>query len=239
MKIAICDDILPERELIKNCIQTHAANIVRDSEIELYEPVDMQELVVAGNFDCDIAIIDLKYENVDFDGIALAKKINEMSQKCKIIYITHILEFAPEVYETDHCYFVMKNNMDIMLPRALAKAILLVQSSVQNQPIEISSNGAHEYINQDNIIYIEKLDRKTYIHTDNQVYEVYMSLSALLRKLSSEMVRCHSSFIVNIACVTGLNREMLTMYDGTEIPIGKTFREQIKSEFLKYWTIRG
>lgn len=239
MKIAICDDIVSERELIKACLQNNASNIIENSEIDLYTPSDLDAMVSTKQMDFDIVILDIQFENTDFDGIALAKKINTIRQECKIIYLTHLLEFAPMVYETEHCYFVMKDNMDSMLPQAITKAISLLKHAAATQSIEISANGSHSYIKQSDILYIEKLDRKTYIHTKNETYETYISLSSILRKLNRDMVRCHSSFIVNIACISRLNRETLILSNNTEIPIGKTFREQMKSAYLKYWTLRG
>lgn len=241
MKISICDDIKEEREQIKKCLEknTKITYITQNASIELYSPTQLNNLIQSGKLDCDIVIMDIEFENVEFDGIFLAKKINEFYPDCKIIYLSHILEFAPNVYETNHCYFVMKNNMETMIPRAVSKAVDLIKMNSEKRLLELSVDGSKKYIKQADIIYIEKLDRKTYIHTANETYDIYMSLSSIMYKLNNEMVRCHSSFIINLSNISNLSREFLTLSNGTEIPIGKTYRDKVKEEYLKYWTLRS
>lgn len=238
MRIVICDDERKEMKHAQMCIEAQNEILPADTQIEMYSPIELKEMVQDGNLMCDIAILDIEFQGVAFDGIELATKINENYPECKIIYLTHILEFAPNVYETDHCYFVMKNNMEVMLPLAVKKAVALIKSRESHVQIELVVNGSKQYIKQNDILYIEKLNRKTYIHTENETYETYTALSSLLHKMNEEMVRCHSSFIVNLSYVSRLEREKIALSDGSEIPIGKTYRERVKAEYLKYWTIR-
>lgn len=237
MKIGICDDELDVRIKAKQILEDTMFSSEEDV-IELMTPEDVSIDLENKMFDCDLLILDIEFLHSSFNGIDLAKIINEASPDCQIIYLTHILEFAPEVYETKHCYFVMKNNMEVMLPRAMKKAKGIYGKVQKRKHICVVCDGVKEYFAQKDILYLEKIQRKIYIHTKQKNYESYQSLSSVLRQMDDEMVRCHGSFIVNIQYIANLGSTEIVMEDGTSIPIGKTYREQTKHQYLRYWMER-
>lgn len=48
------------------------------------------------------------------------------------------------------------------------------------------------------IIFIEKRDRKSIIHTINKQYESYESLTSLCQQLDKRFLECHRSYIINM-----------------------------------------
>ncbi|EOC99585.1 LytR/AlgR family response regulator transcription factor [Caldisalinibacter kiritimatiensis] len=55
------------------------------------------------------------------------------------------------------------------------------------------------FIDFDKIIFIEKLQNKTIIHTKNNEIEIHSSLNSVYDKLDKEIfIRTHRSYIVNI-----------------------------------------
>lgn len=254
MIIAICDDEQRECERIKEYVLAYSTTKKLDVQIHIYTPKELENHIFqiekiykeddkhfGADFDGmpDIVIMDIEFTDVDFDGIALAKKINAISRNTQIIYLTHILEFAPEVYDTEHCYFVMKRNMDVMLSRALDKARAIYDSIKRRRPLEIMSEGHKIYISQDDICYIEKRQRQTIVHTISSEYSCYDSITALVKKLPENVIRCHGGYLVNLSHVTYLGGEKITLdVSEIDIPIGKTYKEQTKQAYLKYWMKR-
>jgi DNA-binding LytR/AlgR family response regulator len=120
----------------------------------------------------------------------------------------------------------------------MKKAKRLYQKSEEDTRIEIVSDGHKTYISQAQILYIEKEQRMIHIYTSQKVYDSYQSLAAVEKQTDEDMVRCHGSFMINLKHVSGLETENITMQDGREVPVGKTYREQVKKEYLRYWTER-
>lgn len=256
MTIGIIDDERSECERIKLFVEGLCELKDFDPKVLVYTPDEFRKVITyiesnsmtplekGGNSGkqadaLDIVIMDIEFKGRDFDGIYLANRLNKVCRSCQIIYLTHILEFAPEVYDTDHCYFVMKNNMDIMLQRAIVKAVHIYTDIVSRKPLEIMSGGHVVYIPQEDIRYIEKEQRRTIIRTGVKSYPCYESISALSKKLSNNMVRCHGGYLVNLSHVTYLGSEKLVMdIPDMEIPVGKTYREQAKQAYLRYWMDR-
>lgn len=244
MNIGICDDERMESKRIEKFLNGISELAAYDVNICTYEPEEFRQLLELKENDeeqpnLDIVIMDIEFSDKEYDGIFLTKKLNEVSRDCQVIYLTHILEFAPEVYDTDHCYFVMKNNMELMLPRALSKALNIYSDNISKKPLAIMSGGHKVYISQNDIRYVEKRQRQTIVHTDNNVYTCYESISVLSKKLSGNLVRCHGGYMVNIAHVTYLGGDKILLDNpGEEVPVGKTYKEQAKQAYLKYWMNR-
>jgi two-component SAPR family response regulator len=57
-----------------------------------------------------------------YNGIDFASKINQIAPSCIIIFISNYLNYATEVYDVAHVYFILKSELNERLPRALEKA---------------------------------------------------------------------------------------------------------------------
>lgn len=232
MRIGICNDIKEE------CIQ--AENVLREEmlfepqwdTIQLYSPHDVENNLEENLFQCDVMVMDIDHKQEGLDGIRLGRQINEKAPDCQIVYLAR--EFVPDVYETEHCYLVIKNDIQVMLPRAVKRAKYLYGKTAGEKMLELISRGRNVYIPQKDIMYIEKEQRKINVCTRNRTYSSYQSLSEIGQQLNGEMVRCHGSFVINLKCVMKLEKNSLIMESGKEIPIGKTYLNLVKKEYLQY-----
>lgn len=233
MKIVICDDVMEEAlECKKILLDKGLAN---EEELAIIPPEELVVSVEEQIEKFDILIADIEYDRDDLDGIKLSSIVNKHIPNCKIIYLTNYLDFAPEVYETEHCYFVLKTNAEIMLPRAFTKAKMLYESDMKSVFIELVCDGKKTSVNADSIMYIEKKDRKITVETNNSSYESYGSMRAIAGK-SDKLVRCHGSFIVNLKYIDVVNTDTIVMKNGFTVPIGRSYKTIVKEKYLEYWT---
>ncbi|MBR3833420.1 MAG: DNA-binding response regulator [Lachnospiraceae bacterium] len=235
MKLVICDDEIKDAQKANEIISKMPC--AKEFEIKMRTPQDVMIAVEEDLFKCDILVMDIQYDEEQYDGIELTQLVNEKLPACQIIYLTNILDFAPFVYDTNHCYFVMKENIEIMLPRAMDKAIEGYKT-IGNDIIEFLSNGHKVFTSQSEIIYIERNDRVLNINTLKKTYPCYTSLRKIESKLGSSFARCHGGFIVNLAFVSGIDGTELYLKDGSKIPIGMRFFENFKMQYLKYYSDR-
>lgn len=237
MKIGICDDLKEELEKAKVCILDNI-QLTQEDSIDLYYPEEIVIDIENNVYDCDIMVLDIDFPGVTYNGIHLGKLINESAPMCQIIYLTHILDFAPDVYETKHCYFVLKNNMSVMLPQALKKAFKIYDEEKKHVFIKIMCDSHPVFIPMKDIIYIEKVDRKIKIHTVSKNYESYATLASLKKDLSMGFIRCHGSFIIHLKHVTYMGTEEVELDNQIKIPLGKTYVYKVKEAYTKYWSNR-
>lgn len=218
MKIIICDDERMDAERAK--IILLSCKCVQEEDITILTPQEMHLGLEVQDIKCDIAIMDIEYENRQFNGITLSKELNKKLPLCQIIYLTWVLEFAPEVYDTIHCYFVLKQNEEKMLPRAMEKAIQIYCDQEDHEIIELRNHGKMMYIRQADIIYAERQDRIVQIHTAQGTYQCYQSLTKIMKLLGRNFLRCHGGYVVNYNYIDTVMRESVILSNGTEIPIG-------------------
>lgn len=236
MKIIICDDSIKDAELTKKILVDN--QLADATDITCYLPETLKERIEEAKLECDIAIMDIEFDTVDYNGIDLSKAINDLLFSSQIIYVTNILEFAPEVYETRHCYFVLKSNMDITLPRAFKKAANIIKENAKKALIDIVSNGSHILIQQKDITYVERVQRKLRIHTIADEYSYYGSLKKFMTQVNNTFARCHEAYVVNLNYVSVVRKDIVQMMDGTEIPIGVSFEKSFRIKYMNYWANR-
>ena len=223
--ITISEDISPENLLKLNLLLNTTLTGLTLQEMHL--GLEVQDIK------CDIAIMDIEYENRQFNGITLSKELNKKLPLCQIIYLTWVLEFAPEVYDTIHCYFVLKQNEEKMLPRAMEKAIQIYCDQEDHEIIELRNHGKMMYIRQADIIYAERQDRIVQIHTAQGTYQCYQSLTKIMKLLGRNFLRCHGGYVVNYNYIDTVMRESVILSNGTEIPIGRTYRTSFHEQYMR------
>lgn len=233
MKIIICDDNEKDAEQAKDII---GRCLDRNSyAIKIKSPQDIYVAAEEDLLKCDIMVMNVKFEEENLDGIILGSLINKKLPACQIIYYTNILEYAPVVYETRHCYFLLKQNMERILPKAINKALETYTKVIDDEIIEVLSNGHKCFISQSKIMYIERVNRLINIYDEKKVYPCYMSLKQVEKKLNACFVRCHGGYIVNLGQVIGVENLEISLKGGIKIPIGKSFDNQFKIRYLDYY----
>lgn len=119
------------------------------------------------------------------------------------------------------------------------KAALLFMERCQRKLVG-KSNGESLLISPEEILYVEKVDDKTFVYTESNELQVDMSLYSLELFLNSDnYFRCSKSMIINISKVERLkslpsNRIDCTLQNGEHIIISRTyasdFRKLLKGE---------
>lgn len=109
---------------------------------------------------------------------------------------------------------------------------LLVNNRGNVKKIAFSGkNNSSYYIAEDSIRYIEGgKGVRCYIHTKEETYTVNLILKDVLPKLPDYYYRCHSSYIINLRCVSRISNYKVYLDNGEEIPIPVKRYSQIRSE---------
>lgn len=232
-KIGICNDNLKERNSIKRYVESINASYGKMVICDYFSK-EIWEEVKQKSFSCDILIMDVVYLQLPFNGIELAKEINEICPSCKIIFLTEHMEFCSRVYEAEHCYFVLKHEMDAVLEQAIAKAVQLLDGTTALDMISFVSNGKRIYVLRDEVLYLERVNRKISVVTRENCYQTYQSLAEFENELKDSMVRIHAGFIVNMKNVVAVRGDYVEVRTGRLLPVSRTFENNIKTQYKKY-----
>lgn len=234
MNILICDDILEEAQASQALIRKYFEN--KAATIKITTPEDMIIQLEEELFQSDIVIMDIEFNGREMNGIQMVSLINEKYPECRIIFLSNYLEFAVDVYTTEHIYFVLKENMHVTLKLALDKALNSYQKDQENKKlIKITANNKVKSLTSDEIVYLMKEQRIVKVVLKDQELISYDSLREFVAKLPQTFARVHGGYVVNLACVRLVEHEQITMTNGDVLPIGRTYRKAFMDSYMEYY----
>lgn len=231
LNIAICDD---EPLHLNNAEKIIMAKLDAYSpEVDTFPSAEaLLQSMSAGDYAPDIAVLDIELGGTD--GITLAKELNRIAPRCRIIYLTSYINYAPNVYFTDHTWFVLKSDIEKNIAPALETAIIsLTAETKSSSKITVKVGGRVTVIPVSKVLYIELVGRKTRIVTENGEIVASRPPKELLQNIPENcIVRCHQSFHVNMEKIVSIEKNDLFLSSGCRIPVSRTYRADVKTLFF-------
>ena len=158
---------------------------------------------------CDIYFLDIDLDNVN--GIDIAKEI-----------IFDALETFP--YS-----FVRKSQLDKDMDNVLNKVKEIFEPDV----IEITSVEGNFKVKVSQIIYIEKLGRYCYIHTNNKVFQTKQPLKYYKQVLNDDYFEYVSqAILVNVDKIISENKDCVEMIDHNIFYYSRGRRKSVRIKYI-------
>ena len=223
---------------------------------EMASRAELESFVSEGRA-IDILITDINLGTDAADGISMVRDLFPAGSKTQVIYATGYIEYCTPVYETQHVYFMVKPIRQSALDDALKKALEnLAGKNTQDaqegkgaradvppksSPCSLTFNvrGRTIVVDADCLEYLESERRKLQLHTDGSVVEVYCSLADAQDMLPEGFVRCHKSFVVNLADVVEIDKDDILVKSGSRVPMSQKRRHEVKEALLDYLKARA
>ena len=230
LKLAICEDNAIQCEQIQNLTRS---SLRIPYEIDIFASAE-DFLVRISNKKCpyQIILMDIELGSESMSGINLAQKINSSNPNTQIIFISQHLKYASSVYETNHVYFVYKQQMEEYLPKALSAACHKL-SELRQQYFCFNYLSRDYRILRSDILYMERKLRNTEIHTKSQIYYCREKIPNLIEQLKPDFCVCHKSFAVNINAIHTLSHAGIELSDGTRLPVSRNCYQSTKDTFAQ------
>ena len=230
--IAICDDNSIHLQTAAKRVDTEMKQRDRKYSSRLFAGSEDLLSAVNKGYTPDIAVLDIEMDGED--GISLARRLNGIVPDCRIIFLTGFIDYAPEVYEAEHIWFVVKKTADRFFPAAIQKALVSLDSSKAPAPSLITKEkGVSTVIPLDQILYISKVGRKTCVRTTEAEYYDYRKPSDLIHEdLDRYFLRCHQGYWINLKMIQELDHMEFVLKDGTRIPISRSYRDDARKRFF-------
>ena len=152
--------------------------------------------------------LDIKIDSLN--GIEIAQKIQQENPKIKIIYMTAYSQYSEAIFKTKPTYLLLKPIKKEQIKKSLERAL---QEEKQNKNIKtFNIKGKIFNIEVEKIKYIESNKRVVIIYEEDLKRRIYGKLDEIEEMLSSNFVRCHQSYIVNLEHVRELNTHEFVLH---------------------------
>ena len=209
LRVLIVDDNPGARALLKGCLKE-----LPGVEVAGEATSGEEALAKVREAEPDVVLLDI--DMPDLDGLTVARRLAEEREDVYLVFVTAYPEYALEAFEVYAYDYILKPIDEDRVKRTIQRIQEDLQPSgadlaeivaALNRPNRLLVHDGREvvFIDSNEIIFLEKEERKTVIYTKDGRYETTESLGELEQKLDPHtFFRSHKSYIVNLKMVERL-----------------------------------
>ena len=176
-----------------------------------------------------LALLDVDLETMS--GISLGRELKQRNPELVLVYISAYLEFATEGYTVNAYRYILKRDMDRMLPNCFEQS-----SRCSTLPIHQGRNVIEMPLDQ--IYYLESDLRKINVYGDiahQPVCSYYGKLTELPENLfENGFLRVGRSYVVNMKYIRQISNYKVELRNGVELGVSRNGYAEIRSAFLEW-----
>lgn len=229
LKIAICDDSGVDAERVED-----ALDAIKDYKIEydvFYKAGELWNQVEKNNEKYSVYILDIEMPGMT--GMELAEKIRSKDQHGLFVFLTSYPEYALQAFDYVTFSYILKPITDDKMRQVIDK--IMHHLNLTKKEFSFTFNKAHFRVPCEDIIYLEKTGRKLNIHTQEKEYVTNMATKEAWNQLDDKVfVHIHSAVIINLEYVTEIRQDTVYLKDGTQLPITRAHKQNLKDRHMNF-----
>lgn len=231
LHIAICDDETDFVTHLTTLIQQYAAETGEEIKTTAY--YDGMELVERYDTSIDLIFLDIQMRLLD--GLHTAQRIRELDENVGIIFLTTLTQYGLEGYQYQAADYIIKPIKYVRLKAELNQWLKKHRHNDSPSIVVVNDSGKYK-IALKSLRYAETFNRKLLLHTERENIISYKSMKEMEQELSQAgFVRCHTSYLVNLFYVKGVQKLEITLITGEQIPISQPKRKAFMEQLTRYW----
>ena len=186
--------------------------------------------------------VDLIFLDINMPDLTGIELLQTLVRPPLVIFTTAYSEYAVQSYDWDAVGYLLKLIEFPKFVKAVHKAQAQLSAKPTSVPISTSAaapeyilvkSGAQTYqVKLADILYLEASGNHVILVTTERKIMTLTSLQEVAKLLPSSFYRVHKSFIVALPHVQVIESYQVKIR-GTEIPLGKTYREAFLAEFKR------
>ncbi len=228
MQIGIIEDEAVWREKIQDMIEQYC----RDNKIPCNIRSYGSGKDFAGNTDVDLLFLDVELAKGE-DGFAIAEKLMNAGNKCKVCFLTSHTELARMGYRVNAFRYIDKKHLE-----EIHEAIdFFLKTKIQDRFLCLSNiSGIRIKINLGELLLVETNTRKLrYLMLDGSEHFCEGRISEAAQDLSQfGFYHIQRSYIINLKYIEGVNSREVTLCNGMKVVIGRTHGREFKKVFFQW-----
>ena len=231
LRVGICDDDSQSLSAVKDLLLRLGQEL--NIAFEILEFADGADLVES--YPQDLSLLFLDIEMPFLNGLETAREIRDRDAQVTLVFMSNYEKYAIHGYEFGAWRYLLKPVTWEKFERELRRPIEAL-SRKDTEFLYVKNSEGVFSLPYDDLYYAETNYKKNVdLHLSSRIMECYQSLTALETQLTGHsFFRCHSGFLVNLAYVSHIGKDSLTLRDGSKIPVSKHRRKELMAAFLDY-----
>lgn len=244
LKAVLVDDCREELKTLEFLLGKYFSAHELDYELKIFSsPADFINSLSFPDEDVKYDIYFLDVMMPGMNGIELGKKIRQVDESAKLIYISSSSDFALQSFEARAFYYLLKPVNEESFNRVMDMALKELQSDFLNT-INIKTGNEIVRLLKGDIICVELKDRKSlYTLKTKSVSSAYLTTSFI--SANSELLddprffACGASLILNLRYIDSISRDgsvTMNSVNGKELVmhIPQRIISGLNSAWMKY-----
>ena len=232
IRIAVCEDeqILLEQltDDIKNILNKHSVIY----SIKAY--ANGNALLAHKEF--DILFLDIAMQPIT--GLELARRLRARGDESKMVFITAHQQYAIDAYDVQAFHYLIKP-VDLKKLEAILLKLCSLLKGEYEHALTVCQGTLVRRIPFEQILYLEVINRKIYLHKNNESVPFYGKLNEIEPMLPDSFFRCHRSYIVNFDHVKYYKKETIWLDNEYTVPLSRRRHQAFGLAFMYYLKKRG
>ncbi len=199
----------------------------------------------------DVVFMDIDMPK--YSGIQIADFFDE-ERKFELVFVTAHGQYAIDALRITAFDYLLKP-IDIAALEKCYQRLLKKQMSKNTKPIDsenpvglpsklaVNSHQGTQYINQDEILFLEASSVYTVLHLENgEQVVVSKPMGEIHKSLNNYFYRTHRSFVVNakhIIKYSGKEGSEVELSDGKKVPVSRNIKDDLKRFMLGNFSKRN
>lgn len=231
MLIAIIDDVLSERKILRNKLEMQLARHLLNAEIFEYENGD-SFLTAAKQKHFTLAFLDIYMDGEN--GVKVAKKLRCFDLKCILIFVTCSTDHALDGFRVRALQYLVKpysdQELDLLFDEIIEKSPSL------DQYIELHIVGGTIQLRLQEIVYAEHFQHQIHIlTTDEKTTIIRQPLREFMKTLNDErFIYCNRGTIINLEHAQDFDGTTFLLTNGKKISVSRNFTSSAKQSFCDF-----
>lgn len=229
MRFALCDDLKQDRELLRAYLRDALAERRITADIEVFDSGDaLLEHLSREPFDA--YFLDIYMQGMT--GVQTAYRLLEKDARTVIVFITSSPDHMADGFQIGAVHYLVKPVTPDSVGQALERVLRLLDKPEAYITLQIGR--MEKQVLLEDIVFVESRERQCLIHTKKEVMPPYIRLDELQAMLDDRFLRCHRSYLINMAETEGLFSDGFLMSDGAAVPVKRDKRLEMKQRFEQY-----
>ena len=219
LKCIIIEDQIPAQRILKGYLE----------EIPNLELIGTFISAVEALSTLEVENVNILFLDVHLPKISGIDFLKSLRNPPSVILTTAFTEYALEGFELDVIDYLLKPFSFERFLKAISKIHRIAKNSnpiFHQKYLFLRAKGVIQKVKIEDILFIEAKGSFVLIHTTTNRFIANTSLQEVLTRLGNNFIRCHKSFIVNLAAINKIVGNTIKI-DSHSILIGRTYRDKL------------
>lgn len=228
--IAICDDEIKTLENLSTIIKNEFLSLKIESNYFISNyPEELLDILEKEKI--DVLFLDIDMPKIS--GMDIGKHLLNKGVEILLIFVTSHDALVYESFKYHPFGFIRKSHLKDEISQVVCSISKKLQEQKEN--LVIKFNNEVNKINLNEILYFEGESNYVNLYTKNEKFRFRETLSNLEKELLNKgFLRVHKGYLISQKEVFLIKAKELKLYNGTLIPIGRSYSETVKKELMKY-----